>query len=108
MSITSVTKDGDDISFVEDGVSRKASVTGSDAIISFPITGTDRIINMYRRQSDSKLVLAYFDSNDDIQTIELNDIGDGEVHLTPKVSSSGAEGTMFYDSDDNHIYVATE
>lgn len=33
---------------------------------------------------------------------------DGEVHLTPKVSSTGAEGTMFYDSDDDHVYVATE
>ncbi len=33
---------------------------------------------------------------------------DGEVHLTPKTSSTGAEGTIFYDSDDDHIYVATE
>lgn len=33
---------------------------------------------------------------------------DGEVHLTPKTASTGAEGTMFYDSDDNYVYVATE
>lgn len=33
---------------------------------------------------------------------------DGEVHLTPKSSSSGAEGTMFYNDLDNHVYVATE
>lgn len=33
---------------------------------------------------------------------------DGEVHLTPKASSSGAEGTMFYNSNDDHVYVATE
>ena len=33
---------------------------------------------------------------------------DGEVHLTPKASSTGAEGTMFYDSDDDHVWVATE
>ena len=32
----------------------------------------------------------------------------GEIKLIPKTSSSGAEGTIFYDSDDNHIYVATE
>ena len=32
----------------------------------------------------------------------------GEIHLTPKTSSTGAEGTMFYDSDDDHVYVATE
>lgn len=31
-----------------------------------------------------------------------------EILLTPKVSSTGAEGTMFYDSDDDHVYVATE
>ena len=33
---------------------------------------------------------------------------DGEVHLTPKAASSGAEGTMFYNSSDDHVYVATE
>ena len=31
-----------------------------------------------------------------------------EITLTPKASSSGAEGTLFYDSDDDHVYVATE
>ena len=31
-----------------------------------------------------------------------------EVKLTPKASSTGAEGTMFYDSDDNHVYVGVE
>jgi len=39
--------------------------------------------------------------------------GDGtvpisELRLTPKASSSGPEGTIFYDSDDDHIWVATE
>uniref|UniRef100_A0A6M3JFM4 Uncharacterized protein n=1 Tax=viral metagenome TaxID=1070528 RepID=A0A6M3JFM4_9ZZZZ len=33
---------------------------------------------------------------------------DGELHLTPKASSTGAEGTIFYDSGDDHIYVGTE
>jgi hypothetical protein len=31
-----------------------------------------------------------------------------ELRLTPKTSSTGAEGTMFYDSDDDHVYVATQ
>ena len=31
-----------------------------------------------------------------------------EVRLTPKASSSGPEGTIFYDSDDDHVYVGTE
>lgn len=33
---------------------------------------------------------------------------EGAIRLTPRVSSSGAEGTIFYDSDDDHVYVATE
>ena len=32
---------------------------------------------------------------------------DGELHLTPKSVSTGAEGTVFYDSDDDHLWVAT-
>lgn len=32
----------------------------------------------------------------------------GEITLTPKVSSSGPEGTMFYNSADDHVYVAVE
>ena len=31
-----------------------------------------------------------------------------ELTLTPKASSSGPEGTIYYDSDDNHIYVGVE
>jgi hypothetical protein len=34
-------------------------------------------------------------------------ITDGELHLTPKASSTGSEGTVFYDSDDDHLWVAT-
>lgn len=31
-----------------------------------------------------------------------------EVRLTPKTASSGPEGTMFYCSDDDYVYVGTE
>ena len=31
-----------------------------------------------------------------------------ELTLTPKVSSTGTEGTIFYCSDDNSVYVGTE
>lgn len=31
-----------------------------------------------------------------------------EILLTPKASSTGAEGTIYYDSDDDHLYVGTE
>jgi len=33
---------------------------------------------------------------------------DGEIHLTPKASSGGPEGTIFYASADDHVYVGTE
>lgn len=29
-----------------------------------------------------------------------------EVRLIPKASSTGSEGTIYYNSDDDHIYVA--
>jgi hypothetical protein len=32
----------------------------------------------------------------------------GELRLTPQVESSGPEGTVFYASDDDHLYVGTE
>lgn len=42
--------------------------------------------------------------------IDDNDCVDGvsELRLIPKASSTGAEGTIYYDSDDDHLYVATE
>ena len=37
------------------------------------------------------------------------DLGEhDEIRLTPKAASTGPEGTMFYDLDDDHVYVATE
>jgi hypothetical protein len=42
-----------------------------------------------------------------IPTITFPD--DGEVHFTPKVASTtGAEGVMFYNSADDHVYVGVE
>ena len=37
-----------------------------------------------------------------------NVTGVGEITLTPKASSSGAEGTIFYCSDDNQVYIGVE
>ena len=31
-----------------------------------------------------------------------------EINLTPKATSTGAEGTIFYCSTDDHVYVGTE
>ena len=42
-------------------------------------------------------------------TAAISDPNDGEVHLTPKAASAtGAEGVMFYNSADDHVYVGTE
>lgn len=40
--------------------------------------------------------------------ISLTGLEGTEIRLVPKASSTGAEGTFFYDSDDDHIWVATE
>lgn len=46
------------------------------------------------------------DAGDD--EIDLTAMSGTEIRLIPKASSSGAEGTIFYASADNHVYVATE
>ena len=43
-----------------------------------------------------------------VDEISLTGLEGSEIRLTPKASSTGAEGTIFYDSDDDHIYVGTE
>lgn len=122
MAITSVTKTGDDIVYVEDGITKRMSIAGDDVIVSFPLASMDKIINMYRQQSDGHLILTYIDSNGAQQSIDINPSAgggdmtkavydpedEGAIRLTPRTSSSGAEGTIFYDSDDDHVYVATE
>ena len=43
-----------------------------------------------------------------VDEISLTGLEGTEIRLVPKASSSGAEGTMYYDSDDDSVYVATE
>jgi len=40
--------------------------------------------------------------------LDLTGLSGTEIRLVPKPASTGPEGTIFYDSDDNHVYVATE
>lgn len=42
----------------------------------------------------------------DVEVVRV--LAASELKLIPKASSTGAEGTMFYDSGDDHVYVATE
>jgi hypothetical protein len=45
---------------------------------------------------------------DEDGNILVGEISLDEIRLIPKPSSTGAEGTLYYDSDDDHVYVATE
>jgi len=41
--------------------------------------------------------------------VDLTGLEGSEIRLTPKASSAAtAEGTIFYASGDNHVYVGTE
>lgn len=40
--------------------------------------------------------------------ISLTGLAGGEITLTPKTSSGGPEGTIFYCSSDNYVYVGVE
>ena len=40
--------------------------------------------------------------------MSLSGMSGDEIRLVPKASSTGAEGTVFYNSGDDHVYVATE
>lgn len=33
---------------------------------------------------------------------------DGELHLTPKITPIGSKGTVFYNSEDDHLWVVTD
>jgi len=98
MTITSVTKDGDDISYVEDGVTKKLSVSGSDAVVSFPIDSCDRIINVWRQQSDGHLIITYIDTNGDEQEVDIDPNAGGTttfLGLTDALSSYSGLGGQY-------------
>jgi len=70
---------------------------GSDNLtVTDAVTGTKTLAELSAGGIGDMLKSVY-DPNDE-----------GEIRLTPKASSTGAEGTIFYDSDDDHVYVATE
>lgn len=123
-------KDGAYIETVEDGVSFRRSIRWEDCVVSVPGVGNEKIDLAYINSSDH-LVLVLEDESeitiigvtsetnhgelagltDDDHTIYLLANGTraaSEIRLTPKASSSGPEGTMFYASVDNHVYVGTE
>ena len=81
-----------------------------DRTIKAPVTDADPAIELPSAIVRAMKMLG-FDENGDVDTDMVS--GESlknvdEIRLIPKTSSDGAEGTMFYDSDDDHVYVATE
>lgn len=126
MAIT-YNKDGAYIEVTEDGVVHRRSIRWEDCVVSVPSGANLKIDSVYLNDSD-QLILVLEDETevtvtgvddhgdltgllDDDHTIYL--LADGtraasEIRLTPKTSSSGPEGTMFYDSVDKCVYVGVE
>ena len=46
--------------------------------------------------------------NDGADEIVLTGLEGDYIRLIPKASCAGPEGSIYYDSDDDHIYVGTE
>jgi hypothetical protein len=114
MAITSIDKVGDHIRIVEDGVVSFLTVVGEDTPISVPTDGNRKVVNFYVDEATDKLYAAYHQTGweeGSPTVLEIAGSGAGsefdEIRLVPKASSTGAEGTMFYDEDDDHVYVGT-
>jgi len=131
VAITEATKVADSIRYIEDGKVKVKTITGTHIVISFPIENYNEVLNVYVDPDTEILTVAYDGGSftldpsatgvsdhggltgltDDDHTQYVLATGAramGELRLTPKSSSSGPEGTVFYDSDDDHIYVGTE
>jgi hypothetical protein len=128
MAITSVTKDGGYLIIVEDGITTRRSIVYEDTVCSLPPVGYEEVGIVYVDHAAGTMIVQYngqtivlepdggryilvggtrpFTGDQSMGNHNLTNIG--ELNLVPKASSIGAEGTIFYDSDDNHVYVATE
>jgi hypothetical protein len=76
-----------------------SQTTGGGAIEEYHVQGTDQYLDR--------------GGGYEVSVVEARNAADtaqnGEIMLTPKaVAVSNAEGTMFFSSDDDHVYVATE
>ena len=122
-------KDGAYIEVTENGIVYRRAIKWKDCVVSVPSNGNQKVDLAYVNSSD-QLVLVLEDESelivtgggvtdhggltgllDDDHTQYLLATGiraASEIRLTPKTSSSGPEGTIFYDSDDDHVYVGTE
>ena len=104
--LVSVVKEKGILTFTyDDGRVLSRTITYSDSMVSTPPPGYEEVGNCYI-DSGGRLVLNYNGSN-----VTINPTGGtpefGEIKLTPKASSAGGEGTVFYAMDDSHLWVAT-
>ncbi len=120
-------KDGAYIEVTENGVVYRRSIKWDDCVVSVPGESSQKIDSVYLNASN-QLILVLEDESE-ITVSDIIDHGDllgltdddhtgyvlatgvramSELRLTPKVSSSGPEGTVYYDSGDNSVYVGTE
>ena len=105
-------------------IKQHIKIDGADQIIqpaeeSFQVLLTDGEINV-RVQADEGVnrpisiqeqaqTLAVVEEK--VAIVKINEGSQGlygEIHLTPKASSTGPEGTVFYNDADDHVYVGTE
>jgi len=89
---------------LENGGAKEISVTGLSGLLA----DDQHVLDAEVLAVAAALVHASRHQNSGADEISLTGLEGEEIRLTPKASSSGAEGTIFYDSDDNHVYVATE
>jgi hypothetical protein len=105
-------------------IKQHIKIDGTDQILqpaeeSFQVLLTDGEINV-RVQSDEDVnhpitvqeqtqTVAVVEER--VSVIKINEGSQGlygEIYLTPKPSSTGPRGTVFFDSDDDHLWAATE
>lgn len=105
-TLVSVTKEKGLLSFLyDDGSVLKRTIRYDDAMISNPPPGYEEVGNCYIN-SAGKLVINYNGSSTTIDPTGGSPFD--EILLTPKASSSGARGTIFFADHDDHLYVGTE
>lgn len=91
----------------------EAGLSESGHLLGSADHGADTLANLNAKVSDATLddsTATRTPTNDSVGAAQVDDtannIAFSQLILTPKIDGSGTtEGTMFYDSDDDHLYV---
>lgn len=116
-TISSVEKDGNSLIITySDGRVFERTIVYADTMVSEPPDGHYEVGNCYVDSLD-RLVVNYDGGSftidpsagvGDMTKAVYDPQDEGAIRLTPRASSTGAEGTIFYNSADDHVYVGTE